>query len=149
MWKCKGTGGQRSVARLSSLPLPPGALRFIHSSHPLFVVLPQMGYLCSLHVGYLWMLSGLYSPSYWTGQFKMIFSFSPRASSPIWASETSLARTHEQKEGPSLARSREARFACPNRRVCSQATFRCTLLTNPSWSTFQQTAYKTMLVSVP
>ena len=32
-----------------------------------------------------------------------------RASSPIWASETSLAR------------SREARFACPNRRACSQA----------------------------
>ena len=29
-----------------------------------------------------------------------------RASSPIWASETSLART---------------RFACPNRRACSQA----------------------------
>ena len=24
--------------------------------------------------------------------------------------------------GPSLARSREARFACPNRRACSQAT---------------------------
>ena len=33
-----------------------------------------------------------------------------RASSPIWASETSLART------------REARFACPNRRACSQAS---------------------------
>ena len=33
-----------------------------------------------------------------------------RASSPIWASETSLAR------------SREARFARPNRRACSQAT---------------------------
>ena len=26
--------------------------------------------------------------------------------------------------GPSLARSREARFACPNRRACSQATRR-------------------------
>ena len=44
------------------------------------------------------------------------------ASSPIWASETSLARTRERagrregqrKGGPSLARSREARFACPN-----------------------------------
>ena len=37
-----------------------------------------------------------------------------RASSRIWASEASLART--------LARSREARFASPNRRACSQAT---------------------------
>ena len=26
-----------------------------------------------------------------------------------------------QRKGPSLARSREARFACPNRRACSQA----------------------------
>ena len=37
-----------------------------------------------------------------------------RASSRIWASEASLART--------LARFHEARFACPNRRACSQAT---------------------------
>ena len=37
---------------------------------------------------------------------------SPRASSPIWASEASLAKT------------REARFACPNRRACSQASFK-------------------------
>ena len=68
-----------------------------------------------------------------------------RASSPIWASETSLARTREGHVfyvlrsfrggnenlweivasspflGPSLARSREARFARPNRRACSQA----------------------------
>ena len=52
-----------------------------------------------------------------------------RASSPIWASETSLARTREraakprgaEERSPSLARSREARFACPNRRACSQA----------------------------
>ena len=36
-----------------------------------------------------------------------------RASSRIWASETSLART--------LARSHEARFACSNRGTCSQA----------------------------
>ena len=52
-----------------------------------------------------------------------------QASSPIWASEASLARTHERAReaeerracndlGPSLARSREAR---PNRRACSQA----------------------------
>ena len=40
------------------------------------------------------------------------------ASSPLWASEASLART---RLGPSLARSREAYFACPNRRACSQA----------------------------
>ena len=48
-----------------------------------------------------------------------VFS-SLRASSPIWASETSLARTRERAakpRGPSLARSREARFAC------SQAMF--------------------------
>ena len=28
-----------------------------------------------------------------------------------------------RERGPSLARSREARFACPNRRACSQATW--------------------------
>ena len=52
-----------------------------------------------------------------------------QASSSIWASETSLARTREraakprgaEERSPSLARSREARFACPNRRACSQA----------------------------
>ena len=37
-----------------------------------------------------------------------------RASSPIWASETSLARTREQAGKP--------RGACSNRRACSQAT---------------------------
>ena len=37
-----------------------------------------------------------------------------RASSCIWASEASVVRT--------LARSHEARFACPNTRACSQAT---------------------------
>ena len=47
-----------------------------------------------------------------------------QASSPIWASETSLARTRERAgeatrgrgnaPRPSLARAREARFACPN-----------------------------------
>ena len=37
-----------------------------------------------------------------------------RASSPIWASEASLARTRE--------RGTEARFTRPNRRACSQAT---------------------------
>ena len=37
-----------------------------------------------------------------------------RASSPIWASEASLARTRE--------RGAEARFTRPNRRACSQAT---------------------------
>ena len=47
--------------------------------------------------------------------------FSLRTCSPIWASETSLARTREAARGPSLARSRAARFACPNRRACSQA----------------------------
>ena len=49
------------------------------------------------------------------------WSSSLRASSPIWASEASLARTRERALGPSLARSREAHFACPNRRACSQA----------------------------
>ena len=56
-----------------------------------------------------------------------------RASSPIWASDPSLARTRERAAkprgaeesspflGPSLARSWEARFARPNRRACSQA----------------------------
>ena len=47
-----------------------------------------------------------------------------RANSLIWASEASLAGTRERAakpRGPSLARSREARFACPNRRACSQA----------------------------
>ena len=54
-------------------------------------------------------------------------SNSLQASSPIWASETSLARTREragESRGaggnaprPSLARSREARFACPNRKA--------------------------------
>ena len=38
-----------------------------------------------------------------------------RASSPIWASETSLARTRERATKPRGAGSREARFACPNR----------------------------------
>ena len=42
------------------------------------------------------------------------------ASSPIWASETSIARTHERGVKPRRA-FREARFACPNRRACSQA----------------------------
>ena len=47
-----------------------------------------------------------------------------RASSPIWASEASLARTREQAakpRGAGLACSRETHFACPNRRACSQA----------------------------
>ena len=54
-------------------------------------------------------------------------SNSLQASSPIWASERSLARTRERAgeaargrgnaPRPSLARSREARFACPNRKA--------------------------------
>ena len=44
-----------------------------------------------------------------------------RASSPLWANEASLARTRE-RAAPSLARSREAHFAYPKRRACSQAT---------------------------
>ena len=44
-----------------------------------------------------------------------------RARSPIWASEASLARTRERPAKLSLTRSREAHFACPNRRACSQA----------------------------
>ena len=40
-----------------------------------------------------------------------------RASSPIWASEASLARTLRR----SLARSRETSFTRPKRRACSQA----------------------------
>ena len=47
----------------------------------------------------------------------IVITDSLRASSPIWVSETSLARTR----GPSLAHSREVHFACPNRRACSQA----------------------------
>ena len=45
-----------------------------------------------------------------------------RASSPIWASNASLARTRERRPSRlrrSLARSRETRFTCPNRRACS------------------------------
>ena len=34
----------------------------------------------------------------------------------------SLARTREAARGPSLPRSRKARFGSPNRRACSQAT---------------------------
>ena len=53
-----------------------------------------------------------------------------RASSPIWASEVSLARTRERGADPflcpsrlrrSLARSLETRFTRLNRRACSQA----------------------------
>ena len=62
-----------------------------------------------------------------------------RASSPIWASEASLARTRERavkpgagegkrNPGPTLARSREAHFACANRRACSQASKTATAL---------------------
>ena len=62
-----------------------------------------------------------------------------RASSPVWASETGLARTRERAAGTfsrclradvsyflcyTRASSREARFACPNRRACSQANSR-------------------------
>ena len=45
-------------------------------------------------------------------------SCSLRASSPVWASEAS-----ERASGPSIARSGEAHFVCPNRRACSQASF--------------------------
>ena len=56
----------------------------------------------------------------------LVAFISLRASSPIWASEASLARTRERGAGPSrlrrsLTRSRAARFARPNRRACSQA----------------------------
>ena len=62
-----------------------------------------------------------------------------RASSPIWASEASLTRARERaakpgagegkrNPGPSLERSREAHFACPNRRACSQASKTATAL---------------------
>ena len=54
--------------------------------------------------------------------------FSLQSSSPIWASEVSLARTRKRgaEENPSrprrsLTRSRETRFTLPNRRACSQA----------------------------
>ena len=50
--------------------------------------------------------------------------FSLRASSPSWASQSSLARTRERgasRLGRSLARFRETRFTRPNRRACSQA----------------------------
>ena len=51
----------------------------------------------------------------WRGKISL------RASSAIWASEASLARTLRC----SLARSRAARFARPNRRACSQAKVKC------------------------
>ena len=60
---------------------------------------------------------------------------SVQARSPIWANEEGLARTRERAAkqrgagergnpflSPSLARFREAHFACPNRRACSQAS---------------------------
>ena len=60
--------------------------------------------------------------------FEIQVSRSLRASSPIWASEVSRAKTRERAAKPpgagSLARSRKARFACPNRRACSQTKFR-------------------------
>ena len=69
--------------------------------------------------------------SFYVYMFFLFLLPSLRASSPIWASETSLARTRERAAKPqgaeerflvpSLARSREARFACLNRRTCSQA----------------------------
>ena len=43
-----------------------------------------------------------------------------RASSPIWASEASLARTRER--GAEARFTRETRFTRPNRRAYSQAT---------------------------
>ena len=60
------------------------------------------------------------------GHYDWILAFlaSLRASSPIWASKTSLARTREQVAKPRGAGkgAREARFAWPNRRACSQAS---------------------------
>ena len=55
----------------------------------------------------------------WFGQLmKNTVVISLRASSPIWASEASLART---RLGRSLGRFRATRFTRPNRRACSQA----------------------------
>ena len=66
----------------------------------------------------------------WGNAFRV--STSLRASSPVWASETGLARMRERAAKPrgALARSREARFACPNRRACSQARY----LLVPLWA---------------
>ena len=47
--------------------------------------------------------------------------YSLRASSPIWASEASLARTRELGASPLARAFRETRFTRPNRRACSQA----------------------------
>ena len=61
------------------------------------------------------------------GHFTTIVkNHSLQASSPIWVSEVSLARTRERGGRPSrlrrsLTRSRETRFTRPNRRACSQA----------------------------
>ena len=44
-------------------------------------------------------------------------------SSPIWASEASLARTRRTRRRRLLARSRETRFTRANRRACSQANW--------------------------
>ena len=63
-----------------------------------------------------------------------------RASSPIWTSEVSLARKRERAAKPqgaeerlcrSLMHSCETRFARPNRRACSQASYMYDLRTDP------------------
>ena len=74
------------------------------------------------HRSYVW--SEALFAAWFSLRRKSYPAYSLRASSPIWASEASLARKRER--GPSrlrrsLARSRETRFASPNRRACSQA----------------------------
>ena len=70
------------------------------------------------HRSYVW--SEALSAAWFSFRRKSYPAYSLRASSPIWASEASLARKRER--GPSrlrrsLARSRETRFASPNSRV--------------------------------
>ena len=85
-----------------------------------------------------WILNHKISESQWTPsspkpqlRAQNAIDGSLRASSPIWASETSLARPRER-----AARSREARFACPNRRACSHARLAEVFKTNPVISLF-------------
>ena len=53
---------------------------------------------------------------------QVTFDFRLRASSPIWASEASLAKTCERAAKPRGALARAfSRGSCPNRRACSQA----------------------------
>ena len=73
----------------------------------------------------------------------------------IWASEASLAWTHEraakprgvEERSPSLARSRDACFARPNRRACSQA-IRAPIYLSPPWGLPLGITIKTAIIAI-